>query len=130
MPNRRENGFGLLEGVIAFAIAALALGALFQGAMASLGATTQAGIYQEAISRARSRLESLRAGPLSVANERSGDDGGGFRYHSRTAVLRVGPVAVNGTAATLYGISVDITSSDGRTVRLQTRHVAIASARP
>lgn len=130
MSARSEAGFGLLEAVIAFAIAALALATLFQGASAGLGMTAQAGNYQEAISRARSRLEAVRGGPLGAVGERSGDDGGGFHYQSRIVVLRAGPAAANGTVAKLYGISVQITSPEGETVRLQTRHLAIAAAPP
>ena len=52
-----ERGFTLLEVLIAFVIAALALGVLFQGTAGSLGSVRVSGQYQEALSRARSHLE-------------------------------------------------------------------------
>lgn len=85
----REEGFTLLEVLVAFIIAALALGALTQGAAGGLQSARISGHYQEALSRARSRLASLGAAP--VPGEQRGDDGGGYAWQ-----VDVAPVATAG----------------------------------
>ena len=97
---RRPPGFTLLEILVAFAIAAIALTALTAAVGGSLRSSRTAGTTEQAISRARSRLD---AASLAVPGERSGDDGGGFRW--REVVRQVGR---SGTAA-LYDITVEIT---------------------
>jgi prepilin-type N-terminal cleavage/methylation domain-containing protein len=52
---REERGFTLLEVLVAAAIAALALGVLLQGALASLRSVQVAGHYQEAARRRSDR---------------------------------------------------------------------------
>jgi type II secretory pathway pseudopilin PulG len=78
---RRDRGFMLLEMLIAFAIAAMALAVLVRGAMAGLGTASVAGHYEEALTRARSRLAA--AGAHLVA----ADNGGGFHWRVRIAPL-------------------------------------------
>jgi len=73
-----EEGFTLLEVLVAFIIAALALGALTQGAAGGLQSARVSGHYQEALSRARSRLATLDAAP--TPGEQRGDDGGGYAW--------------------------------------------------
>ncbi len=84
-----EEGFTLLEVLVAFIIAALALGALTQGAAGGLQSARVSGHYQEALSRARSRLATLDATPAS--GEQRGDDGGGYAWQ-----VDVTPVATAG----------------------------------
>ncbi len=73
-----ERGFTLLEVMVAFIIAALALGALTQGASAGLQSARVAAHYQEALSRARSRMAALETS--LQPGEQRGDDGGGFTW--------------------------------------------------
>ena len=135
-PDSGEHGFTLLEVLVAFVIAALALGALSQGAAGGLQSARVSGHYQEALSRARSRLAALAA---PVPGEQDGDDGGGFAYQ-----VRVTPLATAGRAregidpqrpgrAVLLGVLVRISwRMDGgeRTVALTTERVGMAPPDP
>ena len=133
------NGFTLLEVLIAFIIAALAVTALLQGAAAGLQNARVAAHTQEASARAQSRLAALSA--RLQPGEQSGDDGGGFLW--RTVVqpglavtvprpaTRLGPQGVDRTV--LYAVTVAVSwSSDGspRQVVLQTQRLGIAPADP
>ncbi len=121
--DRGEAGFTLLEALIAFAIAALALAALLQGALTGLRAAQAATRTEEALARARSRLAALEATPIAPA-DRSGDDGGGFAWR-----LRVVPAATSG-GLTLYNVTVAVGWRDGgtpREVRLETQRLGPAA---
>jgi prepilin-type N-terminal cleavage/methylation domain-containing protein len=93
-PRSRERGFTLLEVLVAFAIAALALTVLFRASGSGLAATQAAARYQEAVVRARSHLAALSRDAALPIGEAEGDDGGGFRWR-----LRVTPVATATPAA-------------------------------
>lgn len=82
---RREDGFTLLEVLVAAAIAALALAVLFQGAAGGVRTARVADHTQEAVSRARSRLAVLVHGSPPALGDQSGDDGGGFRWRTHVA---------------------------------------------
>jgi general secretion pathway protein I len=85
---RSERGFTLLEAIIAFAIAALALGVMFRAAGGGVMAVATAGRYEEAVSRAKSHMAAIgRDGPLTETTA-EGDDGSG--YHWRIRVVAVG----------------------------------------
>lgn len=104
---RSERGFTLLEVLVAFIIAALALGVLFQGALGGLRSVRVAGHYQEALSRARSHLATLdRGGPL-VAGEQTGDDGSGFHWRMRIAPLATAAVAAAAAPALPGAVASD-----------------------
>ena len=77
--NPREGGFTLLEILVAFIIAAIGIAALVQGASGGLGGAQAAAHYQEAVSRAQSRLALLAAARLQPGEQR-GDDGGGYSW--------------------------------------------------
>ena len=128
---RRERGFTLLEVLVAFAIAALALSVLFRGALTGLLSADVAGRYEEALSRARSHLAALGWSPVATdlqgdddgAPSRESDDRRGSSYHWH---VRVSPIAaavrgggvVGGAPAvriTLYAVSVAVSwQEDGR----------------
>ncbi len=121
---RRSTGFTLLEILVAFAIAALALTALTAAVAGGLRSSRAAATTEQAISRAQSRLA---AAALAPPGERSGDDGGGF--HWREVVRQAG----RSGAAALYDITVEITwTVDGpHRFALQTLRVAsVAQDRP
>jgi general secretion pathway protein I len=124
---KRERGFTLLELVVAFVIAALALSVFYQSALAGLGATNVASRYQEAVARAQSHLAALDAAPL-VASDRQGDEGHGFHWHVRIAPTGTVDPAHRGDGAfssrlTLYAVSVVISwgPSQRRQVRLDSQ---------
>ena len=135
-PHSREHGFTLLEVLIAFVIAALALGALSQGAAGGLQSARVSGHYQEALSRARSRLATLGT---PVPGEQSGDDGGGYAWQVRVAPLATAARAREGIdpmrpgRAVLLGVVVRISwRMDGgeREVALATQRVTMAPPEP
>ena len=116
---RRPPGFTLLEILVAFAIAALALTALTAAVAGSLRSSRAASTTEQAISRAQSRLAAASLAPLG---ERSGDDGGG--YHWREVVRQAGR---SGTAV-LYDIAVEITWTVDGPHRLALRTYRVAPA--
>lgn len=115
----RQSGFALLEVLIAFAIAALALGLLFQAASSGGGAARTAGYYEEAVSRAKSRMAMLgRDAPLAEG-ESQGEDGGPYRWRVKVAPSATAkpPPDAPPTAISLilYDIEVEISwTIDGR----------------
>lgn len=113
-PDRRDGGFALLEVLIAFAIAAFALSALYGGVLTGMRGAGTAARTEEALSHARSHLGALGHGQDLVAGETSGDDGGGFHYRLR--IEPIARIAPQGTA-TLYAVEVTMTWNDGGTIR-------------
>lgn len=137
----RERGFTLLEVLIAFIIAALALGVMFDAALGGLRATDAASKYQEALSLARSHLASVTESVLA-SREVSGDDGHGFSYKLRirpagTVALARNPNELADASgpppqATLYAVAVSVSWKSGkgeREVRLQSTRLAPGAAR-
>ena len=94
---RREAGFTLLEILVAFVIAAMALSVLFSGGLQGLETGRAAARTDEAVARAQSRLAALCHGTTLQPGAKSGDDGGGFAWSSQvrpagsTVVLRGDP---------------------------------------
>ena len=125
-PPAKERGFALLETLVAFVIAALALAVLYQAGLSGLRATQVASHYEQAVARARSHLTlAEHASPL-VAGDWRGDDGGGFVWHLRVTPLastmvqpKVALTALGsrGFPLTLYSITVSITWHDSDTAR-------------
>src|ERR1700742_707934 len=76
---RSKAGFSLLEVIVATAIAALALVALFQTGSAGLFTAGEARRVAEAGDRAQSHLALADAGTIA-AGETEGDDGGGYYW--------------------------------------------------
>ncbi|HUA76097.1 MAG TPA: type II secretion system protein [Acetobacteraceae bacterium] len=103
-----EDGFLLLEVLVAFVIAALALAVLFEAAGAGLRATSVASRYEQAVARARSHLAAMGgAASRLVPGIQSGDDGSGFRWQVQVTPLSA--LALAGPPARqllLYRVSV------------------------
>jgi len=122
-----EQGFVLLEVIIAFVIAALALAVLYHAGITGLRSTAAAAHYEQAVARARSHLTLAdHASPLMAGNW-SGDDGGGYLWHLRvtpiasTTVRPITALMRPGSAnfpLTLYAITVWITWHDARATRV------------
>jgi len=127
-----DQGFALLEVLVALSIAVLALAALFQLGFSGLHSTQAASHYEQAVARARSRLTlAVHAKPL-ISGVWDGDDGGGFTWHlqvapiARTMVRPEFGVTARGSTTfplTLYAVGVSIAWRDGDRVR----HVDLVS---
>jgi general secretion pathway protein I len=129
-----DDGFTLLEVLVAFVIASLALAVLTGAALNGVVSTKLSNRYQEALARAQSHLAAV--GPLPEPSDRQGDEGDGFHWHVRIVQLASAPVAGpapggdlgHPSARTaLYDVSVAISWGDapGRSVRLDSERVRI-----
>jgi general secretion pathway protein I len=118
---RDEQGFTLLEVLVAFVIASIALAVLFHGTLGGLRTAQVAGRYEEAVMRAQSHLAALTAGSLTPG-DRQGEDGNGFHWR-----VRINPVGLAGSSA-LYAVYVSISWIDGslRSVQLDSERIGLA----
>ena len=134
---RNESGFTLLEVLVALVITGLALSVLFQGTAAGLATTQVAGRYEEALERARSHVAALAAAGALAPVDEAGDDGGGYRWRHRIAMVASeapsgpGPSGRHAPAVALYAVSVAITwIAEGgreRRVTLDTERLGLAT---
>ena len=112
MSRRRQRGFALLEVLVAFAIAAMALALFYEAASTGGTAAKSAGYYEEAVSRAKSHMAALGRDTPVVEGEREGDDGGPFRWRisiTPTATAEPDPAAPPSTERlVLYNVEVGI----------------------
>ena len=131
---RSDRGFTLLEVLIAFVIAALAMGALFSGTVSGLDATSVAAKYDEAISLARSHMAAIGRGGAIATQETSGADGEGFTWHLRIREAASRQLAlsdqdrandVKPSRAVLYDVMVTESWKTGA----RTRQVSLATRR-
>jgi general secretion pathway protein I len=114
---RREDGFTLIEVIVALAIAAIGLGALVAAAGQGLRNVTAANLYMEATRRAQSHLDMIGLTKPPVEGEQSGDDGGGFIWRVKVApvVSQAPPKGSNKDPLTLYDVTVTISwKNDGQ----------------
>jgi len=85
-----EAGFSLIEAVVALAVAALAMAAVYQLISTGLSGAREAEARARAVLLAQSLLADLETGPLQAA-ERSGGETG-LRWHTRVALYRTLPL--------------------------------------
>lgn len=133
---KNDEGFTLLEVLVALAIAIPALLVLYRQGATALEATGSAHAYQQAIARAELHLASLTEASLQPG-DREGDDGGDFRWHTRIVSSRTIPLPRALTprgqyagGVTLYDVAVQISWPNGahrRSVSLQTRRLGPAA---
>ena len=134
--NRKPSGFTLLEVLISFIIAGLALALLFRGGIQGLQAANIARRYAEAVSRAQSHLAASSVGDGLTAGDRQGDEDHGFHWRVRIAPLAVAapdPLARSGSLLALYAVSAaESWAENGRTrlVQLDTEVAGAAPAPP
>ena len=118
-----EAGFTLLEVLVAFVIAALALGVLFEGSISGLKSARISAHYQEALSRARSHLAGLLVQNMAAGTQ-TGDDGGGFIWQTQETPLATAKVPVghgNGMPV-LYALRATISWNMDGAARAVTLH--------
>ncbi len=125
----------LLEVMIAFLIAALALGVVTQAVLTELRSSLVTSRYEQALSHARSRLVIARHGSPLTPEDLRGDDGGGFRWRLLVTPIASTPVRPFGSGGsrqapdftiTLYALTVWIVWFDAgaqRSVRLDTEQI-------
>ncbi|HEX3984154.1 MAG TPA: prepilin-type N-terminal cleavage/methylation domain-containing protein, partial [Acidisoma sp.] len=82
---RHDDGFTLLEVLVAFVIAALALAVLAGAGLNGIASAKLSNRYQEALARARSHMAAV--GPQPAPSDRQGDEGDGFHWHVRVVQL-------------------------------------------
>ena len=133
-----ERGFTLLEVLIAFAIASLALAVLYSGAADGLLGSRLAARTDEAVARARSRLAALCHGARLRPGEQSGDDGSGYTW--KTQINRAATETIERDnadqppapmRADLFAVRVTVSwpgSVRPHQLSLETRCLAIAAA--
>jgi general secretion pathway protein I len=92
---RSDQGFTLLEVLIAFVIAALAIGVLYGGTVTGLDATAVSAKYDEAVSLARSHLDPIGHGSAIAVQNTSGADGDGFTWHLHIRQLGSRPLQLS-----------------------------------
>jgi general secretion pathway protein I len=129
-----DSGFTLLEVLIAFVIAALAIGVLYGGTTTGLDATAISAKYDEAVSLARSHLDPIGHGSAIALQEVSGADGDGFTWHLRIRQAGSRPLQLSDqdrandikpANAVLY----DVVVTESWKVAGQERHVTLATRR-
>ena len=136
---QRAAGFTLIEVLVAFVIAAMALAMLYEGASGGLFATAIATRTEEAVARARSHLAVVGHGTVIVPGDQSGDDGDGYRWRLSIRQVATAPIArgdqatiARGPHAALYAVTVQIAWRDNgsREVRLDSTAVGQAPPAP
>jgi general secretion pathway protein I len=126
---RDARGFTLLEVLIAFVIAALALGVMFEVAVSALNASRTAARYDEALVRARSHLTMATHGGALMPGDWRGDDGGGYRWQLHVVTVSLGaggPAGASVRPMALYAVTVWVIWTEGnrtRQVRLDTEQI-------
>ena len=134
---RRQGGFTLLEVLVAFLIAALALGVLFNTALSGTATVRNAGLYDTALAIAQSRL--AMAGRFVAGESVAEGEDGPFRWRVRVDRLAdsgpapAAPIALARQAgqvrAVLYRVTANVgwrSEGHGREVQLQTERLGFA----
>ncbi len=135
-PPADDAGFTLLEVLVAFVIAALALGVLFEGVVEGLRSTRVADRTEEALTRARSHLAAVGHGVALRPITQEGEDGTSFHWSLRIVPERSasGSGGPQAPRLVLYAVQVteswpDAGSGDGtRAVVLRTERLGTQAA--
>lgn len=119
-------GFTLLEVIVAFAIAALALGLLMQAGSSGLFAVDAATRLNQAVELAQSHIAAFGQSGVVTLGKTAGSDVDGYHWE-----VLARPLAGGGGAQTLYDLQVTISWRNGRrdrSVVLETRKIGPAFA--
>lgn len=132
---RRDAGFTLLEVIVATALAALGLVALFQAGSAGLLTVGTATRLEMAVDRAQSHLAEFADTGVVVSGESEGDDGDGYHWRLTARPIASQSAQASDQAAppSLYHIAVTISWGAGhhrRSIQLETERIASAGPPP
>ncbi len=127
---KADNGFTMLEVLIALLIALLAIDVLAGSVAASLRVGHDTARLDNAVSRAESR-QAMIVDPGAILGEHDGDDGDGYYWRTQVALLEAAPPPqserggrwARGTG--LYAVTVTISWPEGR----RTQRFVLRSAR-
>ena len=130
----------LLEVLVAFAIAALALAVLYTGGIEGLNGTLLAERTDEAVARARSHVTATCQSAKLAAGTQSGDDGSGFVWRTEINLSETATIARGSEDelkpplhADLFAVRVSISWSGTihpHTVSLATQCIAVVPVKP
>lgn len=125
----RRRGFTLIEVLVAFAILAMALAAMFQLFSGGLGAIGTAERYSMATMLARSVLDDVGAEIPLIPGEQGGDLDDGFSWLvriERSATINAVPSAEQ--LYVPYDVAVEISWGRGHTFTLRTLRLGLEAA--
>jgi general secretion pathway protein I len=124
-----DEGFTLLEVIVALALAALALVALFQAGSAGLLTANEATRVEAAVDRAQSHLAEFAGTGMITPGGSEGDDGDGYHWRLTARPITSHPAGASDqieTPATLYDVGVTVwwgTGRHRRSVELETERI-------
>ena len=112
--SERQHGFSLLEMMVAMAILAMSLGALYQAASGATRNVRTAERYAYGVELARSLLANNAIISQKGVSE-SGETAGGYEWRVESAARP--PARGNVIRANLHDLEVNVSRSDGSTKR-------------
>lgn len=115
-----EQGFTLLEVIVAVAIAAAGLAVLAVILGGSLESAARSGSREDALARARSRLEGALVLTRPVIGRQEGADPDGYRWLMETRQIATLPSG-NGAPLAFYAVDVEVLWGSGARVHLTGR---------
>lgn len=111
--SRGEQGFTLLETLVALVIAGVALIVMFEASGEGLFSIHDAATHERALSVAQSRLSLARARAVFQAGELEGDEAGGFHWHEMDVPIENSSMP-DTVAGALFRITVHVTWHEGQ----------------
>ena len=132
MPNvashSADRGFTLIEVLVALAIAALALVAIFEGASAGMQSVERAQRTVAATRLAQAHMAEVGAVVPLAEGETGGTDSAGYRWQLRIRPAAAGPASADGfRGPVLYAVESIVSwgpATTPRSVRIQTLRLA------
>lgn len=107
-----DAGFGLIEAIVALAIASFALTALYQSIGSALHAAARVQVHDAALVYARSQLDTIGTDGRLQAGVSSGKYGNGLTWRMTVLNLATGPNASNNPSQPFW-IALDVFDLDG-----------------
>lgn len=121
---RGQQGFTLIEVVVAFAIFTLAVGALYESFAGAVRRTTRAHNRDQELLMAQSLLSQLRTAPAPWEPEESGSLGNG--WHWRTEVVPFDAAANERSSWRAFAVTVHVSGESAGTNEVVLRSVELA----